>query len=110
MFIDCILTILKSANLQLEDEEAIRRAFNDQFGSEGDRFGLEVQGDETPGERGQLENVAKLLDCRVTVISAEETGNVRWSGPTEVINPAGTQQCWAKWTSSVHDAIKPLLN
>ena len=69
-FFKCLVTILGTANLQFEDEEAVRKAFQEQFGAEGDRFGLEGQEDGTPNALLQLENVARMLDCRVRV-SAE---------------------------------------
>ena len=114
-FFKCLVTILGTANLQFEDEEAVRKAFQEQFGAEGDRFGLEDQQDETPNVMLQLENVARMLDCKVRV-SAEVSpaqppatiNFARSSEPVGVINPTGTQQGWARWKSSARDAIEPI--
>ena len=114
-FFKCLVTILGTANLQFEDEEAVRMAFQEQFGAEGDRFGLEDQQDETPNVMLQLENVARMLDCKVRVSevspSAQPPATINFARLSEsagVINPAGTQQGWARWKSSAHDAIEPI--
>ena len=107
-FFTCVVTILKSVNIQFEDEEAVRKAFQEQFGAEGDRFGLEDQEDEAPNTRLQLERVARLLDCKVRVSaevspSAQPPATInlaRLSKSAGVIIPAGTQQGWARWKSS----------
>ena len=115
-FFKCLVTILGTANLQFEDEEAARKVFLEQFGTDGDLFGLEDQEDTVPNAMVQLENVARLLDCKVRV-SAEvspstqpsaATNMARLSESAGVINPAGTQQGWARWKSSDRDAIEPI--
>ena len=115
-FFKCLTTILGTANLQFEDEEAVRKAFQEQFGAEGDRFGLEGQEDGISNALLQLENVARLLDCRVRV-SAEVSpstqppatvSSTRLSESVGVINPTGTQQGWARWKSSTHEEIEPI--
>ena len=115
-FFKCLVTILGTANLQFEDEEAVRKAFQEQFGAEGDRFGLEDQEDESPNALLQLESVARMLDCKVRVSaevspSAQPSSPInssRWSESAGVINPTGTQQGWARWTSSAREAIEPI--
>jgi hypothetical protein len=37
-FFKCLVTILGTASLQFEDEEAVRKAFQEQFGADGDRL------------------------------------------------------------------------
>ena len=115
-FFKCLVTMLGTANLQFENEEAVRKAFQEQFGADGDRFGLEDQEDESPDALLQLKNVARMLDCKVRV-SAEVSPSARPSSTSNsarlsesagVINPAGTQQGWARWTSSARDAIEPI--
>jgi hypothetical protein len=115
-FFKCLVTVLGTANLQFEDEEAVRKAFQEQFGAEGDRFGLEDQQDGAPNALLQLENVARVLDCKVRV-SAEVSpsaqpsstfNSARLSESVGVINPDGTQQGWARWKSSARDEIEPI--
>ena len=115
-FFKCLVTMLGTANLQFENEEAVRKAFQEQFGADGERFGLEDQEDDSSNAMLQLESVARMLDCRVRV-SAEvspsaqpsaSTNSARLSVSAGVINPTGTQQGWARWKSSARDAIEPI--
>ena len=115
-FFKCLVTILGTVNLRLEDEEAVRKAFQEQFGAEGDRFGLEDQEDGTPDAMLQLENVARMLDCKIRV-SAEVSPSTqppadfslaRWGESVKIINSKGTQQGWARWKSSAREEIEPI--
>ena len=109
-FFTYVVTILRTVNMQFEDEEAVRKAFLERFGANG---GWEDETD-VPNAKLQLENVARTLDCKVRV-SAEvsqstplspSTISSRLSDSSGVINPLGTQQGWARWKSSAHDAIE----
>jgi len=107
-FFKCLVTILGTVNLQLEDEEVVRKAFQEQFGADGERFGLEDLEEGIPEATYQLENVARLLDCRVRVMEEASTNTQPPAKIVKVFNPAGTQQGWARWKSSAHDEIEPM--
>lgn len=94
----------------------MHKAFLEQFGADGDRFGLEDQDEGAPNTLLQLEKVARMLDCKVRISaevapSAQPPASVnlaRLSDSAGVINPAGTQQGWARWKSSTHEEIEPI--
>ena len=108
-----LLTVLRTAGLQFEDEDEIKETFMKRFGEAGPSFGLEDHSG-PPDYLLQLQYVAEMLDCRIRVSaearpsqSSPSADPTHLSGSETVINPGGTSQGWARWSSSAHDEIEP---